>query len=373
VVLQAVLASPDFLFRVEEDPQPGEPNNIHTLNEFELASRLSYFLWSSMPDDELFQLAAKGQLRANLDQQVTRMLHDPKAQSLVENFAGQWLQLRQMDNVSPDTTKFPAFDPALRDAMLTETQMFFTSIINEDRSVLDFIDGNYTFVNGKLAAFYGMPGITGDEFQRVTFPKDSVRGGLLTQASILTITSYPNRTSPVLRGKWVLENLLNDAPPPPPPNVPALKEDASAELTGTLKHRMEEHRSNPSCAVCHERMDAIGFSLENFDAIGAWRTEDANKQPIDASGTLPGGKTINGAQDLRQILLSQQDKFCQCLADRMLTYSLGRGTEPSDQRTLADIVTAMQQNGEKFSALIKAIVHSDAFQKQRGKQPGDET
>ena len=371
VALQAVLASPKFLFRVEQDPQPGEANNIHTLNEYELASRLSYFLWSSMPDDELFALAAKGQLHANLDQQVDRMLKDPKAQALVDNFAGQWLQLRQMDNVNPDAAHFPDFDPALREAMLKETQMFFTSIMQENRSILDFINANYTFVNGRLAKFYGLPGITGDAFQRYTFPPNSPRGGLLTQASILTITSYSTRTSPVLRGKWVLENLLDSAPPPPPPNVPALAEGEKADLNSTLKQRMEEHRANPNCAVCHERMDAIGFSLENFDATGAWRTTDTNKQAIDASGTLPDGKTINGAADLKKILLDQQDQFCRCVADRMLTYALGRGTEPSDQRTVANIVTAMQKNGDKFSVLINSIVHSDAFQKQRGKQTGD--
>ena len=373
VPLQAVLASPNFLFRVEQDPQPGEANNIHTLNDYELASRLSYFLWSSMPDDELFALAAKGQLHANLDLQVARMLKDPKAQSLVDNFAGQWLQLRQMDNVNPDAARFPDFDPALRTAMLKETQMFFTSIMQEDHSVLDFINANYTFVNARLAKFYGLNGVTGDDFQRYTFPADSPRGGLLTQASILTITSYATRTSPVLRGKWVLENFLDSAPPPPPPNVPALAEGGKADLNGTLKHRMEEHRANPNCAVCHERMDAIGFSLENFDATGAWRTADINKEPIDASGKLPDGTAINGATDLRKILLSQQQQFCHTLADRLLTYALGRGTEPADQRTVNGIVTNLQKNGDKFSALISAIVHSDAFQKQRGKQPGDKS
>jgi hypothetical protein len=276
-----------------------------------------------------------------------------------------------MDNVNPDPAHFPDFDPALRDAMLKETQMFFTSIVNEDHSVMDFIDANYTYVNGRLAKFYGLPGITGDNFQRYTFPAGSPRGGLLTQASILTITSYPARTSPVLRGKWVLENLLDSAPPPPPPNVPALAEGEKADLNSSLKERMEQHRANPACAVCHERMDAIGFSLENFDATGAWRTIDVNKQPIDASGTLPGGQTINGAADLKKILLAQQQQFCHTLADRMLTYALGRGTEPSDQRAVADIVTNMKDHDEKFSALINAIVHSDAFQKQRGKETGD--
>ncbi len=373
VALQAVLVSPSFLFRVEQDPQPGEADNVHTLNDYELASRLSYFLWSSMPDDELYNLAAKGTLRANLDQQVTRMLKDPKAEALVDNFAGQWLQLRQMDNVNPDTAQFPAFDAGLRSSVLKETQMFFMSIVREDRSVMDFINANYSFVDERLAKLYGLPDIKGDDFQRVTFPKDSQRGGLLTQASFLTITSYPGRTSPVLRGKWVLENLLDSAPPPPPPNVPALAEGEKADLNGTLKHRMEQHRADPKCAVCHERMDAIGFSLENFNAIGAWRTEDTNKQAIDASGALPDGTSIKGVADLRRVLASQEQQFCHTLADRLLTYALGRGTEPADRRTVTNIVADLQKNGDKFTALVKAIVHSDPFQKQLGKQPGDKS
>jgi hypothetical protein len=364
VVLQAVLTSPDFLFRVEHDPLPGEANNIHTLDEYELASRLSYFLWSSMPDDELFALAAQGQLRANLDAQIDRMLKSPKSQALVDNFAGQWLRLRQVQNVSPDPTLYPAFDPELRESMLKETQLFFSSIKDEDHDVLDFINANYSFVNERLAKFYGLPGITGDAFQRVTFPKDSPRGGLITQASVLTLTSYNNRTSPVQRGKWVLENLLDSAPPPPPPNVPVL--DNEKQLTGTLRQQMEQHRANPVCAACHERMDAIGFSLENFDAIGQWRTQDANKVPIDASGSLPDGKTFNGAKQLKDILLLQKDQFCRCLADKLLIYAIGRGTEPSDNRTIDNIVTEMQAHGDKFSALVKAIAHSDAFQKRRG-------
>jgi hypothetical protein len=371
VVLQAVLANPNFLFRVEQDPQPGEAANIHTLNDYELASRLSYFLWSSMPDDELFALAAKGKLRANLDKEVVRMLKDPKAQSLVNNFAGQWLRLRQVENVSPDPNLYPAFDPELRESMLTETQMFFSSIKDEDRNVMDFIDADYSFINERLAKFYGIDGITGDNFRRVTFPKDSPRGGLITQASILTITSYNNRTSPVQRGKWVLENLLDSAPPPPPPNVPVL--DAEKQLTGTLRQQMEQHRSNPTCAACHERMDAIGFSLENFDAIGSWRAKDSNNVPIDASGKLPDGTTFDGAQQLKQVLMLQKDQFCRCLADKMLIYAIGRGTEPSDKRTIDGIVTEMNQGGDKFSSLVKAIVHSDAFQKRRGAQPDDDT
>jgi hypothetical protein len=295
------------------------------------------------------------------------MLKSPKAQALVQNFAGQWLRLRQVENVSPDPLAYPAFDQELRESMLKETQLFFSSIKDEDRDIMDFIDADYSFVNGRLAKFYGLDGnITGDEFQRVTFPKDSPRGGLITQASVLTLTSYNNRTSPVQRGKWVLENLLDAAPPPPPPNVPVL--DNEKQLTGTLRQQMEQHRANPTCAACHERMDAIGFSLENFDAIGQWRDQDANKVPIDASGSLPDGTTFNGAAQLKQILLLQKDQFCRCLADKLLIYAIGRGTEPSDKRTLDNIVKYTQDNGDKFSALIKAIVHSDAFQKRRGLQ-----
>ena len=371
--LQAVLLNTNFLFRVEQDPQATEAGNIHTLNDFELASRLSYFLWSSMPDDELFALAAKGQLRANLDAQVTRMLKDPKAGALTENFAGQWLQLRQVDDVAPDQKAVPDFDPELKTAMLKETQMFFSSIKDEDRSVLDFINANYTFVNPALAKLYGLEDVAFDDndnsFKRVTFPNGSPRGGLLTQASVLAITSYPNRTSPVKRGKWVLENLLDDAPPPPPPNVPAI--DDEKQLTGTFRQQMEQHRVNPVCASCHERMDAIGFSLENFDVIGTWRDKDANNEVIDAAGAFPDGTKFSGAGELKKILLASQDKFCRCLASKMLSYAIGRSVEPFDKRTVNDIVSTTQKNGDKFSALIKAIVHSDAFQKRRGNSTGD--
>ncbi|HWA08580.1 MAG TPA: DUF1592 domain-containing protein [Opitutaceae bacterium] len=365
LVLQAVMVSPAFLFRMEQEPQPGE-GNVHTLNEYELASRLSYFLWSSMPDDELFALAQQGRLRANLDAQVKRMLKDPKSAALVENFAGQWLQLRSMQNVTPDTKRYPAFDQPLREAMTKETQLFFNAIVQEDRSVLDFIDADFTFVNERLARHYGIPGITGNEFQRVTLPPGQ-RGGLITQASILTITSYPGRTSPVQRGKWVLENLLDSAPPPPPPNVPALAEGGDKELTGTLRQRMEQHRANPTCAACHERMDGIGFALENFDGIGSWRTVDANNEKIDAAGTLPGGKSFNGPAELREIIKSQSDQFCRCLAGKMLTYGLGRGLESYDSRTTDAIAAAMKQNGDRFSAMVEEIVRSDAFQKRNGK------
>jgi hypothetical protein len=365
VALQAVLVSPPFLFRMELEPQPGEAPGVHTLNEYELASRMSYFLWSSMPDDELFALAAKGKLRANFSAQVRRMLKDPKSSALVDNFAGQWLQLRSMDNVTPDPARFPDFDESLRSAMTRETQLFFNAIVQEDRSVLDFIDADFTYVNARLAKHYGMPGITGDDFQRVSLA-GSERGGVITQASILTITSYPARTSPVQRGKWVLENLLDAAPPPPPPDVPALAE-GSAELTGTLRQRMEQHRANPACAACHAQMDGIGFALENFDATGAWRTQDVNHDKIDAAGTLPGGVAFSGPIELRKILKSHSDQFVNTLAGKMLTFALGRGLESYDSRTTDAITAAMKQHGDKFSAMIEEIMRSDPFQKRDGK------
>jgi len=366
LVLQAVMVSPSFLFRMESEPLPGEKDGVHTLNEYELATRLSYFLWSSMPDDELFALAAKGQLRKNLDAQVHRMLKDPKSSALVENFAGQWLQLRSMQNVTPDAKRFPNFDESLRDAMTKETQLFFNAIVQEDRDVMDFVDADFTYVNERLAKHYGLTGVTGEEFRRVTLPKDQ-RGGILTQASVLTITSYPGRTSPVQRGKWVLENLLDAAPPPPPPNVPALAEGDKAELTGTLRQRMEQHRKDPKCAACHERMDGIGFALENFDAIGEWRTTDINNEKIDPAGTLPGGKTFSGPLELREIIKAQSDEFCRCVAGKMMTFALGRGLESYDRRTTDAIAAAMKQQGNKFSVMIEEIVRSDAFQKRNGK------
>ncbi len=366
LTLETVLTSPQFLFRVEGEPQPGDPGGIHTLTDYELATRLSYFLWSSMPDTELFHQATAGTLRANLAAQVQRMLKDPRSEALVENFAGQWLQLRQMQNVSPDATAFPDFDDPLRAAMTQETQLFFNAIVQEDRSILDFLDGNFSFLNERLAQHYGIAGIKGDEFRRVTFGPQDHRGGLLTQASILTITSYPNRTSPVQRGKWILENLLDDAPPPPPPNVPALAEDAKA-ITGTMRQRMDQHRTNPQCAACHARMDPIGFSLENFDAIGAWRTKDANNEVIDVSGSLPNGKTFNGPDELKQLLKSQQDKFAHTLAAKLLTFALGRGLEDSDRGTVNAIERAVKAHDYKFSVLVNEIVKCDAFQKRSGK------
>jgi hypothetical protein len=365
--LQAILVSPHFLFRVELDPEPNNPRAIRTINDHELATRLSYFLWSSVPDDELFALARLGLLRKgdHLERQVRRMLSDPKAQALVDNFAGQWLQLRNLTTASPDKGHYPDFDESLRRAMRRETELFFAAVVREDRSVLDFLDGDFTFVNERLARHYGIADVKGEEFRRVELDP-AQRGGVLSQASVLTVTSNPTRTSPVKRGKWILENILGTPPPPPPPDVPELKEESPGELSGSLRERMEQHRAKAECAVCHNRMDPLGFGLENYDGIGAWRTKEGRFE-IDASGVLPDGKSFAGPQQLKSILKARQDEFVRCLAEKMLTFGLGRGVEYSDRCTLADIAAAVKKNDYKFSSLILAIVTSDPFQKRRGK------
>jgi hypothetical protein len=368
LALQAVLVSPHFLFRGEIVPDPNNPKAIHPVNDFALASRLSYFLWSSMPDDELVYLAERGELRKPrvLDAQVKRMLKDPKSRSLVENFTGQWLQTRNLWKVTPDTNNFPTFSDALRTDMQRETEAFFTAVMREDRSILDFIDGSYTYVNERLAQHYGFKGVKGEEFQRVNF-KDKSRGGVLTHGSVLTITSNPTRTSPVKRGKWVLDNLLGTPPPPPPPDVPDLKDQK--ELTGTLRQKMELHRVNPNCASCHERMDPIGFGMENFDAVGVWREKDGDL-PIDPSGKLPSGQKFNGPSDLRKILREQKELFAHCLTEKMLTYALGRGLEYYDRCAVDRITTALAKNDYKFSVLITEIAKSVPFQQRRGESDG---
>ncbi len=361
-MLKGVLVSPNFLFRVEPDEGLPAPDGIRTVNDFEFASRLSYFLWSSMPDEELFRLAENRTLRKPevLRAQVQRMLKDPKARALTENFAGQWLQLRQLRTFQPDRKQFKEWDDALRDAMIRETELFFESIVREDRSVLEFLDAKYTFVNDKLAKLYGL-NVKTPEFQKVYFTDDR-RAGIITHASILALTSNPTRTSPVKRGKFVLENILGTPPPPPPPEVPEL-EDAKRPLTGTLRQKMEQHRTNPTCASCHQRMDPIGFGMENFNAIGAWRTHEG-KFPIDASGVLPDGSKFSGPADLRAILRKKANLFRKCLAEKMLTYALGRGLEYYDRCAVDEITKKLTQNGDRFSALILAIVESDPFQKR---------
>lgn len=373
VAVEAILVSPQFLFRVELDrsPKTGRRNDPKTpapaslIDDFELASRLSYFLWSSMPDDELLKLALDGKLRAgdNLEKQVKRMLRDSKARSLVENFADQWLQIRNIKTVSPDRGKFPGFDDDLRTAMLTETEMFFGAVVRDDRSVLDLIDSDFTYLNERLAKHYGITGITGEQFRRVSL-KGNQRGGLLTQASILTVTSNPTRTSPVKRGKWILEQVLGTPPPPPPGDVPEL--DNQKTLSGTLRQRMEQHRSNPSCASCHARMDPLGFGFENFDAIGAWREKDGDAA-VDSSGVLPSGRKFRGPKELKAILKAKDKDFVRCLSEKLLTYALGRGVEYYDTCAVDVIVAGTVKNKYKFSQLVLEIVKSDPFQKRKGK------
>ena len=365
VALEAVLVSPQFLFRIERDPKPDDPGEIHPISEHELASRLSYFLWSSMPDDELFRCADDQTLRKPgvLEVQVRRMLADPRSRALGENFAGQWLQLRNLDLVKPDPDRFPEFDEELREAMRRETQLFFETIVREDRPILDFIDGRFTFLNQRLARHYGIAGVEGDRFRRVRLKGDQ-RSGLLTHGSILTVSSYATRTSPVLRGKWILENFLNAAPPPPPPGVANLNE-AAVTSSATLRQQLEKHRSDPSCAVCHSRMDALGFGLENYDAIGAWRTRDG-KFPVDSAGTLPGGKTFRGSSGLKAILKSDSEAFAQCLTEKMLTYALGRGLEPFDRPAVDSIARRLASGDYRFSRLVLEIVNSLPFQMRRG-------
>jgi hypothetical protein len=370
LALQATLVSPHFLFRIERDrPKagvrgPGSGVRGFPISDYELASRLSYFLWSSMPDEDLFRLAGQQALRKDMRNQVRRLLADPKSAAFVENFFGQWLQTRNLAAATPDPGAFPAFDDGLRAAMLRETELFLGAVIKEDRSILDFVGADFTFVNERLARHYGIPGVKGPEFRRVKLPAS--RSGILTQASVLTITSNPNRTSPVKRGKWVLETLLNAPPPPPPPDAGQLNETREAVLSGSLRRRMELHRSKAICASCHQRMDPLGFSLENFDGIGAWRTRDG-AFPIDASGTLPGGKTFSGAGGLRQVLLQKRDEFCRCLAEKMLTYALGRGLEAYDKCAVDRITEAVARDDYRFSSLVQAVVQSEPFTMRRGR------
>ena len=361
--LEAVLVSPQFLFRIEHDPKVDAAGTDHPVGEYELASRLSYFLWSSMPDDELLRCAEQKTLRKPevLEAQVKRMLKDPKAQALVADFGGQWLEFRGLESVHPDLNRFGRFDDYLKMSEMKETELFFENIMHEDRSVLDFLNGKYTFLNEKLAEFYGIKGVMGPEFRKVDLT-GTPRAGVLTQGSVLTVSSYSTRTSVVLRGKWVLENLLNAPVPPPPPNVPLLDE-AKVGTSMSLREQMEQHRSNAICATCHSRMDPIGFGLENFDAIGQWRTEDG-KFPIDPSGTLTNGKTFKGPEELTQVLAAQPAAFSGAITEKMLTYALGRGLEPYDRPTIKGIVNNLAQNDYRFSSLVLGIVKSLPFQER---------
>jgi hypothetical protein len=367
--MTAVLVSPKFLFRVELDDRP-DSADPHPIDEFQLASRMSYFIWSSMPDQELFDLAAKKQLTANLDAQVKRMLRDPKSMALVDHFVMQWLQLQPLKNANPDPKKFPQFNDQLRAAMVKETKLFFGEIIREDCRILDILDADFTYLNAPLARHYGIggpkgPKFRGEEFVRVDL-KGTNRGGVLTQASVLTVTSNPGRTSPVKRGRYVLEQILGTPPPPPPPNVPELERDGKPVNAGTLRQQMEAHRANPACANCHAKMDGLGFGLENFDAIGGFRTKDGNLA-IDSSGELPGNVKFTGPVELKTVLLGKKDLFAKCLAEKMMTYALGRGLEFYDRRAVDTITVALAKNDYKFSALVTEIIRSDPFRMRRGK------
>jgi mono/diheme cytochrome c family protein len=363
---QAVLVSPHFLFRIEADPE--KPDGVRTLDEYELATRLSYFLWSTMPDEELFRLARQKELRKPgvLEAQVQRMLRDPKSRALTENFCNQWLTLRNLRTATPDPRRFPSFNEKLRDAMQRETELFFEYIVRENRSILEFLDSDYTFLNEQLAKHYGIPDVKGPEFRLVKLT-DPRRGGVLTQASVLTVTSNPTRTSPVKRGKFILENVLGTPPPPPPPGVEELAEEKKGELSGTLRQKMEQHRSNAVCASCHQRMDPLGFGFENFDAIGGWRVLE-EKFPIDASGELPGGLRFDGPAELRKILMGKADQFGRCFTEKLLTYALGRGLERPDRCHVEDLARKLQANGYKFTGLVIDIVKSEPFQMRRGKR-----
>ncbi|MGA2879550.1 MAG: DUF1592 domain-containing protein [Bryobacteraceae bacterium] len=363
--LQFVLASPEFLFRFEPDPNGLPVDSAYQVSDIALASRLSFFLWSAPPDDELLKVASEGKLRqhAVLQQQVIRMLADPRADALVDNFAEQWLFLRNLKNSSPDPQIFPDFDDNLRQAMREETKLFFQSIVREDRSVMDLLNADYTFVNERLARHYGIPNVYGSQFRRVALtsvPDSDARRGLLGQGSILTVTSYPNRTSPVQRGKWILTNLLGIPPTPPPPNVPALKENGDGKPL-SLRERMEQHRADPVCAGCHRVMDPIGFSLENFDAVGQWRTKD-DGSTIDPSGMLYNGAKVDGPVALRKMLASQPDVFAGVMAEKLLTYALGRGVQYYDMPAVRKIVQQAGSNDLRFSSLVLATVESVPFE-----------
>jgi hypothetical protein len=366
VALERMLASPKFLIRAERDPAGATSGAIYPVNDLDLASRLSFYLWSSIPDDELLRIAGQGKLKnpVVLEQQARRMLADPKAEALIANFAGQWLYLRNLRDMIPNSVDFPDFDDNLRQYFARETELFFGSIMHEDRNVLDLMTANYTFLNERLAKHYGIPNIYGSHFRRVTL-KDDARRGLLGQGSILMVTSHTDRTSPVVRGKWVLDNLLGAPPPPMPANVPPLNENNRARgRVLTMRERMEEHRSNPYCASCHKIMDPIGFSLENFDAVGAWRTREGGTGGtlIDASGQMLDGTQVNGPAELRQALLRQPEIFVSTMTEKLMTYALGRGVMCYDMPSVRNIVRDASRQDYRFSSLILGIVKSVPFQ-----------
>jgi hypothetical protein len=362
--LQRILATPKFVFRIERDPAGAVPGVPYRISDIDLASRLSFFLWSSIPDDELLTLAAQGRLHAPpvLEHQVRRMLADSKSAALVSNFAGQWLQVRNLRNMAPNANEFPDFDDNLRQAFQKEMELFFESIIREDRNVIDLMTADYTFVNERLAQHYGIPNVHGEQFRRVTLTDES-RRGLLGKGSMLLVTSHADRTSPVVRGKWILENILGTPPPAPPGNVPPLKENEDGKKPLTLRAKMEEHRANPVCAGCHKVMDPIGFTLENFDAVGSYRAREAGA-PVDASGQWVDGTTVDSIVTLRRAIMKRPDVFVRTMTEKLLTYALGRGLEASDMPAVRAIVRSADSEGDRMSALVMGVVNSEPFQKR---------
>ena len=364
LAIQAMLVSPHFLFHIERDLYPNDPSRMHRVSDVELASRLSYFLWNSMPDEELLSLAERRRLNvpAVLDAQVTRMLADPKASAMAENFAGQWLEIRNLDSIKPDPQKFPAWSPELREAMKTETRMFFDAILRGNRPIGEFIDARYTFLNELLANHYGIDGVSGPEFRRVDLTT-AERGGVLSHGSVLAVSSYPTRTSVVIRGKYILQNILGTPPAPPPADVPPLNEEAVG-TAASLRKQMEVHRTNAVCASCHSRMDPLGFALENYDAIGKWRTSDGGF-PIDSSGVLPGGKRFSSPAEMRQILNERVPDVTKMLTEKLLVYSLGRGLQRYDRPVVNEIARRVGASGYGFQTLVREVVKSLPFQSRR--------
>ncbi len=371
LALRALLTSPEFLFRIERDPDGVPAGTAYELSDIELASRLSFFLWSSIPDDELLDAAEAGQLRdgsAALAHQVRRMLADPRAETLTTNFADQWLYLRNLDSTEPNLRLFPDFDDNLRSAFRRETQMLFGNIVAEDRSVVSLLNADYTFLNERLAEHYGISGVYGNHFRRVELPVDSVRRGLLGHGSLLTVTSYATRTSPVRRGKWVLENVLGMPPPAPPANVPPLEEPEPGVAAQSMRERMEQHRANPVCASCHRLMDGAGLSMENFDAIGRWRDRNEDWTPIDAAGSIPGGGSFDGINGLREAVLARPEVFVGTMTEKLMTYALGRGLDHHDGAAVRRVERDAAEQDYRFSALVLGIVESTPFQMRRSQQ-----
>jgi cytochrome c551/c552 len=371
MALRRILSDPQFVYRFERDPAGVAPDTPYRVSDLELASRLSFFLWSSIPDEQLLDVASKGKLhdRATLEHEVRRMLADSRADSLVTNFAAQWLYLRNLRGIAPDLESFPNFDDNLRRSFLEETELFFGSIIHEDRSVIDLLNADYTFVDERLAKHYGVPNVFGSQFRRISWPEDSPRRGLLGQGSILAVTSISTRTSPVQRGKWLLENVLGTPPNPPPANVPPLTENKAGAKQLSVRERMEMHRKNEPCAGCHKVLDPLGFALENFDAVGQWRTVSESGEKIDASGVLADGTKVNGVSTLRAALLSRPNVFAGTMTEKLLTYALGRGLEYYDMPAVRAIVHRAEQNNYRFSSLVLGIVESTPFEMRRSQDP----